>query len=76
MLSQWKCNLPPEQEAQIFKIATFNSTPPEQLVKLAVMRMVEEDAEIRAGTQRGIEQAELGELIDHEEVVQRFERLL
>ena len=66
----------PEQEAQLSQIADYNGTPAEQLVKQAALRLVEEDAEIRAGIQRGIEQADRGELIDHEEVVARFERLM
>jgi predicted transcriptional regulator len=66
----------PEQEAQLSQIANYNGTPAEQLVKQAALRLIEEDAEIRAGIQRGIEQADRGELIDHDEVVARFERLL
>jgi predicted transcriptional regulator len=66
----------PEQEAQLSQIANYNGTPAEQLVKQAALRMVEEDAEIRAGIQRGIEQADRGELIDHDEVVAYFERLM
>jgi predicted transcriptional regulator len=66
----------PEQEAQISQIAQYHGTPADQLVKQAALRMLDEDAEIRAGIQRGIEQADRGELIDHEEVVARFERLL
>ncbi len=66
----------PEQEAQLSKIANYNGTPAEQLVKQAALRLVEEDAEIRAGIERGIEQADRGELVDHDEVVARFERLL
>jgi len=66
----------PEQEAQISQIAQYNGTPADQLVKQAALRMLEEDAQIRAGIQRGIDQADRGELIDHDEVVARFERLL
>ncbi len=66
----------PEREAQLSQIANFNGTAAEQLVKHAALRLVEEDAEIRAGIQRGIEQADRRELIDHDEVVARFERLL
>jgi predicted transcriptional regulator len=64
----------PEQEAQLSQIANYSGTPAEQLVKQAALRLVEEDAEIRAGIQRGIEQADRGALIDHDEVVARFER--
>jgi predicted transcriptional regulator len=66
----------PEQEAQISQIASFNGTPAEQLVKQAALRMVEEDAEIRAGIRQGIEQADRGELIDHEDVKARIYRRL
>jgi predicted transcriptional regulator len=66
----------PEQEAQLSQIANYNGTPAEQLVKQAALRLVEEDAEIRAGIERGIEQADRGELVDHDEIVARFERLL
>jgi predicted transcriptional regulator len=66
----------PEQEAQLSRIANYNGTAAEQLVKQAALRLVEEDAEIRAGIQRGIEQADRGELVDHDEVVARFERLM
>jgi predicted transcriptional regulator len=66
----------PEQEAQLSQIANYNGTPAEQLVKQAAVRLIEEDAEIRAGVRRGIEQADRGELVDHDEVVARFERLL
>jgi hypothetical protein len=43
----------PEQEAQLSQIANYNGTAAEQLVKQAALRLVEEDAEIRAGIQRG-----------------------
>ena len=66
----------PDEEAQLSQLANYNCTPPEQLVKQAALRLVEEDAETRAGIQRGIEQADRGELIDHDEVVARFEELL
>jgi predicted transcriptional regulator len=66
----------PEQEAQLSQIASFNGTPAEQLVKQAALRLVEEDAEIRAGIRQGIEQADRGELIDHEDVKARILRRL
>ncbi len=42
----------PEQEAQLSQIASYNGTPADQLVKQAALRMVEEDAEIRADSAR------------------------
>lgn len=66
----------PEQEAKLSQIANFNGTPTEQLVKQAALRLVEEDAEIRAGIRQGIEQADRGELIDHEDAKARIFRRL
>jgi len=66
----------PEQEAQLSQIADYNGTPAEQLVKQAALRPVEEDSAFRASVRRGIEQADRGELIEHDEVKARIERLL
>ena len=66
----------PEQEAQLYRIANYNGTPAEQLVKQAALRLVEEEAKFRAGVQRGIEQADRGELLEHDEVKARIQRLL
>jgi predicted transcriptional regulator len=66
----------PEQEAQLSQLARHAGTDTEQLVKDAALRLVEEDAEFRAGVRRGIEQADGGELVEHEEVKTRIERLL
>ena len=66
----------PEQEAEILRIANYNGTPAEQLVKQAALRMIEEEAEFRAGVRQGIEQADAGKLIEHEEVKARIRRLL
>jgi predicted transcriptional regulator len=66
----------PEQEAQILRIANYSGTPAEQLMKQAALRMVEEEAQFRAGVRRGIGQADRGELIEHDEVKARIQRLL
>jgi predicted transcriptional regulator len=66
----------PEQEALLSAIAAHAGTDTEHLVKDAALRLVEEDAKFRAAVQRGIEQADRGELIDHDEVVARIERRL
>jgi predicted transcriptional regulator len=66
----------PEQEAQLSLVAKHKGTPAEQLVKQAALRLVEEDAEIRAGVRLGVEQADRGELIDHEDVKARIYRRL
>ena len=65
----------PEQEAQLLQIANHNGTPPEQLVKEAVNRMLENQARFIAGVQRGLEQADRGEFVEHKEVIDRVSRL-
>jgi predicted transcriptional regulator len=69
-------NFTPEQEARLSQLAAYAGTDTEQLVKDAALRLVEEDAEFRAGVRRGIAQADRGELMEHEDVKARTERLL
>jgi predicted transcriptional regulator len=76
VLTLWKSQFSPEQEAQILQIAEYSGTPAEQLVKQAALRMVEEEMEFCAGVLRGIEQADRGQLIEHQEVKARIGRLL
>ena len=65
----------PEQEAQLSQIANHKGTAPEQLVKEAVNRMLENQARFIAGVQKGIAAADRGELIEHDEVKNRINRL-
>jgi len=65
----------PEQEAQLSQIANHNGTAPEQWVKEAVNRMLENQARFIAGVQKGIAAADRGELIEHDEVKNRINRL-
>jgi predicted transcriptional regulator len=66
----------PDQEAKLSQIATHAGLDTERLVKEAALRLVEEDAKFRAAVREGIAQADRGELIEHDEVVARIERLL
>jgi len=66
----------PEQEAELSQIANHSGTAPEQLVKDAVNRMLENRARFIAGVQKGIAAAGRGELIEHDEVQNRINRLL
>ncbi len=66
----------PEQEAQLSRIASRSGADTEQLVKDAALRLVEEDRHFRAGVRRGIEEADRGELINHDYVKARIEGLL
>ncbi len=65
-----------EQEALLSQLAAHAGLDTERLVKDAVLRLVEEDARFRAAVRRGVEQANRGELLEHDEVVARIERLL
>ncbi len=65
----------PEVETQLQQVASTNGKDGEQLVKDTVGRMLENQARFVSGVQRGIEQADRGELIDHEDVKNRINRL-
>jgi predicted transcriptional regulator len=75
-VSVMEVDFTPEQEAQLAKVAQYVGTDTEHLVKHAALRMLDEDAEFRAGVRRGIEQADRGELIEHDDVKSRMARLL
>ena len=66
----------PDVETRLQQVASANGTKAEQLVKDTVARMLENQARFIAGVQRGIEQADRGEFVDHKDVVNRIDRLL
>lgn len=66
----------PEEEALLSKIANHTGTAPEQMVKIAALRLLEEDARFRAAVQKGIAEADRGDLIDEEEMEERVKRML
>jgi predicted transcriptional regulator len=57
-------------------VAIANGKDAEQLVKDTVARMLERQAHFVAAVEKGIAAADRGELIDHEDVVKRINRLL
>ena len=65
-----------EQEAQLAQVATKSGTDPENLVKDAALRLLEEEARFRAAVREGIAQADRGEFIEEEEMDSRFEQML
>lgn len=65
----------PEVETRLRQVASASGKDAEQLVKDTVDRMLESQARFVAGVQRGIEQADRGELIEHQEVLDRIGRL-
>ena len=66
----------PDQEEILLRIAQQNGVDSEQLVKDAAMQLVADDTAIRAGILRGLEQADRGNLLSHEEVRDRVKRFL
>jgi predicted transcriptional regulator len=66
----------PEQEQHLAQIAVYSGTDSEQLVRDAALRIVAEDMSFRAAVRRGIEQADRGETLSHEEIKARIDRLL
>jgi predicted transcriptional regulator len=66
----------PEQETQLSQIATRAGIDPEQLVKGAALRLLEEEARFRAAVRDGISQADRGEFIEEEEMDARLEQML
>ena len=66
----------PEQEAQLSQLATSAGTNPENLVKDAALRLLEEDARFRAAVREGIAQADRGQLLDEKEMDARLEQML
>jgi predicted transcriptional regulator len=65
----------PEVETRLQQLAFANGKDAEQLVKDTVARMLENQARFIAGVQKGIEQADRGELIEYQDVLNRIDRL-
>jgi predicted transcriptional regulator len=66
----------PDVETRLQQVASANGKNAEQLVKDTVARMLENQARFVAGVQRGIEQADRGEFVEHQKVLNRIDRLL
>jgi predicted transcriptional regulator len=65
----------PYVETQLQQVASANGKNAEQLVKDTVARMLENQVRFIAGVQRGIEQADRGEFVEHKDVLNRIDRL-
>jgi predicted transcriptional regulator len=75
ILKGMEVHFSPDIETRLRQVASANGKDAEQLVKDTVARMLENQARFIAGVQRGIEQADRGELVDHKDVVERIDRL-
>jgi len=65
----------PEMETRLQQLAVANGKDAEQLVKDTVARMLENQARFIAGVQKGIDQADRGEFVEHKDVLNRIDRL-
>jgi predicted transcriptional regulator len=74
-LKSMEVHFPPDVETQLQQVASANGKNAEQLVKDAVARMLANQARFIRGVQRGIEQADQGEFIEHQDVISRIDRL-
>jgi predicted transcriptional regulator len=66
----------PEQEAKLAQIANSAGTDAERLVKEAALRLLEEDARVRAAVREGVTQADEGKFIEEADMDARLERML
>jgi len=69
-------NLPPELQAKLDRIAAKQGRKAESLVNEAVERLVGYDAWFIQQVEKGLAQVERGEVLEHEEVVARAEKLV
>lgn len=66
-------NLPPELQAKLDRIAAQQGRAPESLISEAVERLVGYDEWFIRQVEQGLAQVERGQVLEHEEVVARFE---
>ena len=75
-LGDMEVRFSPDVERRLQQVALASGKDAEQLVKDTIARMLENQARFVAGVQKGIAQADRGELVDHDDVVKRVNRLL
>jgi predicted transcriptional regulator len=68
-------HLSPEKEARLRHVAVRTGKETAQLVEEAVERMLEYDARFIEAVEVGRADAQRGDLLDHEEVVERIEQM-
>jgi predicted transcriptional regulator len=65
----------PNTEARLKEFAARKGKDAAQVVEETVSNMLQRQARFVEGVERGIASADRGDLVDHEEVVSRIERL-
>jgi predicted transcriptional regulator len=70
-------HLTPEQEARLTQLAArIGKKDAQEIVQETVARLLENEARVTEAVKRGIASADRGDLLEHDEVVARVERLL
>lgn len=69
-------NLTPELQAKLDKVAAQQGRDVQSLVQEAVQRLVDYDQWFVREVEKGLAQIERGEVLEHEEVGARLEKLL
>ena len=65
----------PDTEAQLKRFAASKGKDAAQVVEEAIARMLQRQAGFIEGVNRGIAAADRGDLLEHDEVLNRIERL-
>jgi predicted transcriptional regulator len=68
-------HLAPNTEEQLKQLAARKGKDAAQVLEEAVSNMLERQARFIEGVERGIASANRGDLVDHDEVVNRIDRL-
>jgi predicted transcriptional regulator len=66
----------PEEEAQLSRLASHEGKNPQEFAKDVLLRTLEDNERFLVAVQVGIDQADRGEFVSHEEVKARIERFL
>jgi len=69
-------HLSAEKEAQLRQVAALTGKDAAQLVEEAIDRMLEHDVRFIDAVEEGRASARRGELLEHDDVVERIERIL
>ena len=69
-------HLSPEKEARLQELASRTGRDAAQVVQVAVDRILEYEESFLAAVEKGRASARRGDLLEHDEVVQRIEQIL
>ena len=65
----------PERQARLDQVAARTGKDPQQLIDEAIDRMLDYDERFLAAVEEGRESVRRGDVLEHDEVVERIERL-